>query len=359
MLYPPYPNELLSSWIIRNSIAQGSDPMGWIYGFWGEWRAWTRDIDRYLPKDKIYALSKFCRLPYQTIYDMTLTPSIEKIKGELPSPYAAWDWIIPMGKRNRSVVHGLYFCPLCLREKHHFFPKNWRFSWHTACPVHHILLQCFCDTCHQPFSPYLVEYTAPYPWLCTRCGKNLRTVSVSSANPQLIHFQNFIDTVLAAPSFNTKILPEWKLEDVTAFFDLLHDLLSLPRMMRRAPKKFIDWQNKTFGKVLFSKIDSASGQTFDMLPVKIRSELLIGAGHILHMSPQHLTESLQKSGFTRSRLSDKHYPRSDMMKDIIQSLASHALTNKKRILHRPDYAVEPCNIDEVNIRMQEIREYLQ
>ena len=115
MLYPPRPDELLSSWIIRNSVAHGSDPMGWVYGFWGEWRAWTRDIDRDLPGDKAARLARFSRLSPETIRAMTLAPAVERMLGKTPGVNQAWPWVIPTGRRNRSVVGGLQFCPECLQ----------------------------------------------------------------------------------------------------------------------------------------------------------------------------------------------------------------------------------------------------
>ena len=53
----PLTDELLSSWLIRNAIANGSDPAHFSAAIWGKWRAWTVDFDRQTPVSKIHSLS--------------------------------------------------------------------------------------------------------------------------------------------------------------------------------------------------------------------------------------------------------------------------------------------------------------
>ncbi|MFE8730337.1 TniQ family protein, partial [Aeromonas hydrophila] len=42
----PFKDELLSSWLVRASLAHGCDPMSLTSAVWPTWRAWTVDIDR-------------------------------------------------------------------------------------------------------------------------------------------------------------------------------------------------------------------------------------------------------------------------------------------------------------------------
>ena len=358
MLYPPHPNELLSSWIIRNSIVQGSDPMGWVYGFWGEWRAWTRDIDRHLPWQQTIELSRFSRLPPEEIQAMTLTPVITAIHGRVPDVCKSWEWVIPTGRRNRSVVSGLQFCPECLKEKGVYFPKDWRLSWHTQCPKHHIRLFDKCDKCAMPFSPHLIDFTSPHVYLCTRCGNDLRTMRAYPSPASALLLQQRIEDMLVSPDTITRYYPQWRLQTVKELFLFLRDLIVLSIVFSKNEERFEKWQGFLFGKVYFEPYYSRTGLTFDMRNIKERESLLLTAFHLLEHTPQYLIGSIQHIQITRSIFNRYNFPRSPQMDTILSSLPYKRVPKKKKRDISTVFSKEPKTVDEINRQMDAIRRFL-
>ena len=356
MLYPPYPDELLSSWIIRNSIAQGSDPMGWVYGFWGEWRAWTRDIDRFLPESKIVELSRFSRLSTETIYDMTLAPVIALIEGSTPDVNKIWRWVIPTGRRNRSVVGGMQFCPHCLKDDGNIFPRSRRLSWHTHCPIHHIPLLEACDRCAMPFSPHLIDYKAPYVYLCPRCGKDLRASGTLPPSPQVFGLQQMLDKILLLPYDNP--CPQWKLQTKREFFLFLRDLIGLSAIISRRAVRYEAWQIFLFGKPCYKKLSSRSGHTFDMRSIEERISLLSIVSHLLSRKPAYLIESLEHIKTTQAILNNRGFPLSDAMRDILLYLPLQTAISRTTSGSKEPVSREPRTAEEVEREMRKIREYL-
>jgi hypothetical protein len=171
----PLPNEILSSWLIRNSIANGSDPGSWVSGVWFNFRVWTRDIDRHLAADKINKLSKITSLSKEQVRNMTLEPIVEKITSDYSlNSQKAWPYIIPTGTRGTSTTNGIHFCKECLKESTPYLKKEWRLAWNVACSKHKELLLHKCQKCDKTFAPYKVDYLNTQICKCTHCGFDLR-----------------------------------------------------------------------------------------------------------------------------------------------------------------------------------------
>jgi len=358
MLYPPYPNELLSSWIIRNSIVQGSDPMGWVYGFWGEWRAWTRDIDRYLPKKRTIELARFSRLGLGDIQNMTLTPTITRIEGGTPPVNLAWKWVIPTGRRNRSIVGGLQFCPQCLNEKGGFFPREWRLSWHTQCDKHGVRLHDGCDRCAMPFSPHLIDYTAPHVHLCARCENDLRTLHSHPASGTVLLLQKRLEDILVSQDAVYKYYPQWELRTTKDFFLFLRDILVLSVILSSNKDRFEEWQLFLFSKIRFEQFLSKAGLSFDMRSVEERESLLMIAFHLLEHTPQYLVQSLRHIQLTQAIFNRQSFPHSPYMHQLLSTLPNPTLSRKKKIHTSMHSSKEPKTIEEVKKQMTTIKKFL-
>lgn len=357
MLYPPRPNELLSSWIIRNSIMQGSDPMGWVYGFWGEWRAWTRDIDRYLPKERAVELSRFSRLSLESISEMTLTPITIATLGKMPKINRAWEWIVPTGRRNRHVVSGLQFCPECLKEDPTFFPRDWRLSWHTQCSKHSIRFHDRCDRCAMPFSPHLIDFTAPHTYLCSRCGNDLRTMHTHPSSKQSILFQEKLEEVLASPEAIQRHYPQWSLTTTEDFFLFLRDLLILSVILSRNEDRFEDWQVYLFAEKRFSRFLSKAGLSFDMRSVEERESLLLIAFQLLESTPENLIKSLRHIQLTQGIFTRQTFPHSPYMHRLLSTLPIPATVTRRK-MKAPHTSKEPKSPDTVKEQMATIKRFL-
>jgi len=349
-------NESLSSWLIRNSVMQGSDPMGWIYGIWGDWRVWTRDIDRYIPIDKAGQLKMATGIQLKTIQNMTLSPFIKNIYGELPDTQKAWKWVVPTGQRNRTRTNGMPFCPQCLKDKLPYFPIHWRFSWNVGCNRHGTLLQIHCPKCHTVFSPHLLTYDKPYIHLCTSCGFDLSTIEAPKVDNLLMIFQLLLDTVaqdnISGLDFPLHPAPTTPV----TLFELLRDLLSLPRMIQKNYAKYVDWMNLIMPDQPVLKITRTAGLTYDSLSVKERHYLLGIASIMLRLSPDDLVESLKKSNITYAMITDRNYPSSAHLKTLFLRLPQKVIHKKIRI--KVARAIKPESKEEVEARMNRIRKYL-
>jgi len=357
MFYPPRANELLSSWIIRNSIVQGSDPMGWVYGFWGEWRAWTRDIDRFLPKLRTFELARFCKLSPERIREMTLAPLISRITEEVPDIYKSWTWVIPTGKRNRSVVSGLQFCPECLQERDTFLPRHWRLSWHTQCVRHRKQLLDKCSWCAMPFSPHLIDYAAPYIHLCPRCGNDLRQTNPYTSNETVLKLQQTLDALLVSPYTNP--YPHWNIQGTKEFFLFLRDLLVLSTIIARKKERYIRWQSFLFGRPYFDKLSSKAGMTFDMRSVEERVALLFMASHLLEHDSDYLINSLRHIHFTQAILNERNFPKSTLLYHILTALPPSTVTRHTQTGQKKETgSKEPRTAAEIEVAMSSIRRFL-
>lgn len=353
---PIMPNEILSSWLIRNSIVQGSDPIGWVYGIWGDWRVWTRDIDRYLPEEKAGQLKSATYTHIYMIKNMTLSPIIENIFGELPDTKKAWTWVIPTGQRNRTRTNGMYFCPECLDEKLPYFPKQWRLSWSTTCLKHRKILQLNCPKCNSVFSPHLMEYRKAHIHLCPTCGFDLRRINTPFIDYDILIFQLYLDAISQDYKDNIifQICPNSM--DTVSFFQLLRDLLTLPRMIQKNKEKYIAWASIISPDTPPLFITRKAGLTFDALTIKERQYLLFIAEILLRVSPDDFMRSLEMAGITYSMVSDKNYPSSPYLKSLFSRLPKKKVHTRRKLIRGTD--IKPLSQEEMEDRMDKIRKFL-
>lgn len=216
---PPLSDEILSSWLIRNAIANGSDPAYFATAIWDKWRAWTVDFDRQIPTDKLHALSLSSGVDKSILQSMTLFPTIDKISPEKRNKLTAWKWVIPTGGRNRTKVNGLHYCPHCLANKPHYFTKSGRLAWNTVCPIHKCQLVSHCSKCHTIISPHLVTYEKPNMNLCVSCGFDLSDSVVSKADDDVIALQNLLNNALSGERTTNFPLD---IKEITDLFAVVH-----------------------------------------------------------------------------------------------------------------------------------------
>lgn len=229
----PLSDEILSSWLIRSSIRNGTDPIGFSEGIWLNQRIWTKDIDRYFPQEKIQYLAKNTSLSFSQIHDLTLEPFyMELMNPQSINPKEHWPYIIPTGIRNRTKTNGLHFCPLCLKEPIPYMRKQWRLSWNCICEKHHILLQIHCNKCGNCFSPHLITYIDTDFTRCQYCKAPLDESNFIKGNVSVLQLQTFLNASLKKEAIsNSKYsLKDIKVSDIFAtirgfmlfFRDIIH-----------------------------------------------------------------------------------------------------------------------------------------
>ena len=346
MIPAPLPGEILSSWLQRCAEAHGTDVMGWTFAFWGDWRVWTRDIDRSLSEERLHALARFSGQPPQRIREATLEPWVERIHGGRGFPAErAWPWVIPTGTRNRTRTNGLNFCPECLGEDPAFSRLEWRFSWFTACPRHGKVLVSRCPGCGQPFSPHLADWSSPGMRTCSRCGMDLASVPGETADPVVLSLQAELGSLMRGD------LPET--EERFAF---VRDLAVLFRGMRKRRGLFTRMVRALGTDPRGREGRAVRGTAFDSDDPAKRHLFLGLAARFDAMGFGEQTELFRRNDVRKNTLAYFCPLLSDRMVEIRKRLKSNDRKGGDR-----EYGKEPVHPRgryEVEKAMDEIRRYL-
>ena len=231
-----YPNETLSSWLIRSSILNGSQPSDWTNIIFNDNRMWNKDIDRFLQKEKLARLSKVSSKTIEELTNMTLEPLIQKIfKDEKLNPKKAWTFVVSTGQRGSYKRNGTYFCPLCIEDDRNFhFRQEFRLAWNTSCTIHNIKLIQKCQKCNKNFTPNKITYNNSNIYLCTNCGYDLRNSITEACNPEVLNFQTKLNKAIFNDVTNENFpLIEASVEEL---FKTLRILLSFLRALFKTNK---------------------------------------------------------------------------------------------------------------------------
>ncbi len=357
----PLPDELLSSWLIRSSVLNGTDAIGFTEGIWFDERIWTKDIDRYFPREKIQYLEKNTPLSFSQIHDLTLEPIyVELMNPKTVNPKKHWQYIIPTGIRNRTKTNGLHFCPLCLKEPIPYMKKQWRLSWNCICEKHHILLQLHCNKCGNCFSPHLITYTDTDFTRCQYCKVPLSQSSYTKGNTSVLQLQTFLNTSLKNKFVsNSKYPPrDIKVSDVFAtirgfilfFRDITHSQVYY---------KYRDYLFKEIGYQYkpITQDHAAKQISIDALPIFERHQLLEMVASIFELSLDEIILLFKKAD-----ISKQLFTKSITLYSPTLTYLSKALKERQKIVTKPiiytakEY--EPNTQEYVESLMDKIRIHL-
>lgn len=157
--YKPFPDELLSCWLIRLAHGHGLKVQTFTNLLFGNRRqVWNRDVDRLGPSWLIEELSRRTGTPLETAEAGCLR-TLEgrlflqfKLSGALP-------WVLTMGMYHRKrAAFGQQFCPLCLSsDEVPYYRRSWRLAFMTICPLHEVMLLDRCQGCGSPLSFHRAE----------------------------------------------------------------------------------------------------------------------------------------------------------------------------------------------------------
>lgn len=344
-------DELLSSWLIRTSLENGSDPMTWSWYYWEKWRTWTIDIDRYCPEDKLFNIcnQKFTQ---EQLKESTLSPTINKILDHQPNLKRTWPWVIPLGSRNRERTGGLRFCPECLKEEPAYFRKAWRLSWNHTCPKHHVLLHEHCPSCSSPLIPHKANFYHPELHLCKRCGTDLSLTSTVQSPNKLFRVQhllnNSISTRRTALPFDIKNTSEL-FATVRYFYNFINLAAKGTIRSDRAICKKLNI-NTTLRPTKF-KIDS-----IDKAPPVWMREMDFAVSQLLILNTLEIVELFLYCGMNQESLHKTKDPISLTIQDILLSLPSNSHTRKWA--SKVSKEIKPKSKEEVWEMWLELQEFL-
>lgn len=194
---PIYPDELLSSWLVRAALAQGCDPLVLTGSVWPKWRAWTLDVDRSVTAERLAVLARLSGIPTDIFEAATLQPATNQICGAPPSRMGTWPWILSLGARNTRRRGGLQYCPECLATDHvPYYRIQWRFAWHTGCERHGRSLLDRCGHCSASLEPHRLLATDGHITTCATCRQDLRAATGGTWPAAVREFQLTADEVL-------------------------------------------------------------------------------------------------------------------------------------------------------------------
>jgi hypothetical protein len=131
---PPQEDELLSSWLVRLSIAHGQKLHTFTRLLWKKSGIWARDIDKTITSEQIQILADRCGVTFDTAHKTTLSDYAGWVY-ETHKPLGANPWLTTIGIYHRKrIKFGQQFCPKCLSEdKRPYFRRHWRLACFTIC----------------------------------------------------------------------------------------------------------------------------------------------------------------------------------------------------------------------------------
>ncbi|MCK9490712.1 MAG: TniQ family protein [Sulfurimonas sp.] len=349
----PYPDEILSSWIIRNSIANGSDPSSFVGGIWHEFRAWSRDIDRHLSSGKASKLSKITSLSKEQVKNLTLEPIIETITSRTSlNPKATWYFVIPTGTRGTTRINGAHFCSKCLALPNPYIKKQWKLAWNVACPIHKQLLISSCQNCNKVFSPHLIDYMNTKIYICTNCGFDLRKSSVIDSDKEALSLQESLNDAI----FNGKISKSLPLAEHTIdeLFITTRVLLSFFRNLYRLPRyKDIFEKLNLSNKEVFHT--SSSRNSFEAIEVKDREILMIAVSRLFKINIDEIKNLFKNSKLRYKTLAEQLNISSKTIDYLAEGLI---VSDSFSISANTCKEIKPRSKEEVETLMDEIRTFL-
>ena len=348
------PNEILSSWLIRNSIANGSDPGSWVSGIWFNYRAWTRDMDRHLSTDKINKLSKITSLSKEQIRNMTLEPIVENITSNYSlNPQKSWSYIIPTGARGTSTTNGMHFCTECLKEDTPYLKKEWRLAWNVACPKHKELLLHKCQKCDKTFAPHKVNYLDIQVFKCTHCGFDLRQSKTTVANSEVLVFQSKLNNVAFHNIFDTDfpIVAHTQEE----LFNTIRIFISFFKNLLRLDKRHLLFEKINFNDEI-NLARYQKGTTFEAMSSVDREQMLLMVSRLFEFTMDEIRQFLMLDlQITKKSLLSQILTTSRtinfLANDLDNGIAKIVLADRTSV-------IRPRTKDEVEALMEEISPYI-
>ncbi len=147
--YKPFPDEVLSSWLVRLAHGHGLKVQTFCNLIFGNrLQIWNRDIDRLAPEWLLNELSE----KTGTDIEVARRTTVRSYEGRLFArfkPSGSLPWILVLKLYHRTFEgFGFQFCPHCLSEDTQpYFRRSWRVALSTTCDRHQRLLLDRCPEC--------------------------------------------------------------------------------------------------------------------------------------------------------------------------------------------------------------------
>ena len=346
-----FSDESLNSWLIRSSIANGSDPRSFYIALWEEYKAWNKDLDKHLPKQQAYSLAKMTALTPEEIKNLTLEPYLQKIIDKPLNPLGLWYFLIPRGKRGLSQTNGMHFCSKCLSDSTPYLKRQWRLAWNIGCPVHKIKLLNRCPNCKIIFSPQLLKYDTPKIYLCSSCGFDLRGSKTTPANEKVLKFQEMLNNAIF--NVQTTSFPALHTQSLQDLFMTIRSIIPFFLQASKIKKYHIFFDVLDLD-IVYMK-ENKIIHVFEKMNVNDREFLLKLTYQFLQADIETIKELLQQLETTNKVFASKP---ASMSPTILYLSKFLKITDSSKIENPKQYAIKPNTKDEVNRLYSELLELI-
>lgn len=303
---PLYPNESISSWLIRAALDCGTEPIIFTGFYWGKWRLWTLDLDRGFEPiaPQIYAditelsLNRQVDLANHSLYSI-----LKLINGKQALLKGQAKWVLPRSSRNRSYRSGQPYCACCLEEAP-YLRNEWRLAWYFGCLKHHTLLETRCPHCGEPYQPHLLSADKRQLNYCHNCGECLSVVGkkLTEAETEALMLLDCVFKTNLGYCFQQPV-------NAQAYFAILRYFINVIRRaamvkLSHAIARFVE----QLGISQTALCQTKTALTFEMLLIEERKYLIVNAVKILQMPHERLIHAIKQSGITQKAFAFETYP---------------------------------------------------
>lgn len=319
---PLFPDELLSSWLVRAALTQGCEPLVLTGEIWGKWRIWTTDTDRIFDDAIFHPISCASGISIEHFKKISLYPIASIIIGNTPHRKMIWPWVLALGARNTKRSGGLQYCPVCLGEDARpYFRKQWRLAWHTVCEKHQSLLLDRCHACNSPLEPQRLLAEDSHLKVCATCKADLGHAPAQSLSIVALGFQLQTDKVI---SDGYGVFQQQRV-NVADWFKLADFFVS---MMRRANRSRAVALREFLGKltnILPNDLYIETPLGIELLRTNDRQKLFASLYQIMMISKDEFERIALETNITRQSFCSQD----DVLPALLKSLYDKLPDNSK------------------------------
>lgn len=289
----PKEDELLSSWLLRNSHAHQMKAHTFCKAVWPGLAFWNRDIDRMALPEVWHLMACKVGVSSERGYQTTLA-AYEGLLFRRAVSQGNSFWILALGIYHRTHTrHGIQFCPSCFRgdDSKPYYRRWWRLALAIGCPTCGCQLLDECPFCQQPVIFHRSEIgrkneLAAHPLsYCTSCYADLANLKAPLLSPSLLGLQQAWYRRITSPK-GTGTEHE--------YFDVLHQLLMLLASKKPSLIRFQQAVAEGLG-VKFQQAAGGYSNRLEILRLEDRLRLITQAAWLVDEWPNRLLDVIKQT----------------------------------------------------------------
>lgn len=226
----PFPDELLSSWLVRMSEDHGLNIFEFCQLCWPKVAIFERDIDRNVKDQVIQDIAVRTNCSYEEVKSSSLRYFEHKLYDPSDKKYnSRTKWMLPIERIGfKHKRKGLMYCPGCLKrdKKIPYYRKAWRLSFSLTCVHCGCYLYDCCPWCGVPICFFrnsigISNQVTFKNWVtCSNCKRDLRDGKIIDAPKEIVEMQKHLYEILEFGLSSKVIYP-------IQYFDVLHQIVRL------------------------------------------------------------------------------------------------------------------------------------